>query len=76
MLGIIDREIKNVHVFRVLDNRNKETLLPLIDKNVYTEEDIKVNHYDSSEDIHKNCFSNRIYSDCYGAYQIEDFKDL
>lgn len=35
--------------FCVLDNRNKETLLPIVAKNVYIFDDIKVNDYESNE---------------------------
>lgn len=34
---------KNARLFYILNNKNKETLIPLIQKNVYTVNDIKVN---------------------------------
>lgn len=49
MFSMFDRATKNAHVFCVLDNRNKETLLPIVAKNVYIFDDIKVNDYESNE---------------------------
>lgn len=43
MLGMIDRATKNAHVFCILDNRDKETLLPIIVKSINTMDDIQVN---------------------------------
>lgn len=40
MFGMFDRDTKNVQVYCILDNRNKETLLPIIEKNSYTVNDI------------------------------------
>ena len=55
-VGKEDRATKNSHVFYFLNNRNKEMILPLFGKIVYTVDNIKLNHYDSNEDIHNNCF--------------------
>ena len=46
---MVDRATKNAHVFSFLDNRNKETLLPIIVKNIYTMDD----HYEPNEDMYK-----------------------
>ena len=40
MFGIIDRSSKECRVFCVLDNRSRETLLPLVTKNIYTYDDL------------------------------------
>lgn len=76
MFKLIDRQTKNARVYCVLDKRTKETLLPLIKNNIYTVDDIKVKKYNNAEEIHNNCFSTRIYSDCWSAYQYRNFKDL
>ena len=75
MFGMIDRVNKNARVYYVLDNRTKESLLPLIKNNIYTIDDIRVNHYKSLQEIHDNCFSTRIYSDYWRVYQMIDFKN-
>ena len=67
---MVDRVTKNARVYCVLDNRTKECLLPILVKNVYTVDDINSNIYESEEDLHNNCFSTRIYSDCWSAYQV------
>jgi hypothetical protein len=56
-----------------MDNRSRESLLPIIKNNVATVMDIKEIRYESQEDIHKYCMSTRIYSDCWAAYQPNDF---
>lgn len=76
MFGMIDRADKNCRVFCVKDNRSRESLLPIITKNISTVMDIKDNNYNSVEEIHNKCLSTRIYSDCWGAYQYSDFKNL
>ena len=76
MFGMIDRYTKNAHFYCILDNRTKESLLPIIKKDVFTCDDIKVNNYHSAKDLHNNCFSTRIYSDCWRAYQPADFKEM
>ena len=76
MFGMIDRADKNCRVFCVMDNHSKEFLLPIIKNNVATVMDIKNNNYNSKEELHNKCLSTRIYSDCWGAYQYSDFKNL
>ena len=75
MFGIIDRYDNNCRVFCVLDNRSRETLLPIIEQNVETCMDIKNEVYNSNEDLHNHCLSTRVYSDCWAAYQFIDFKE-
>ena len=76
MFGIIDRRDKECRVFCVKDNRTKESLLPLLKENVITNDDIKINNYNSNSQIHKYCFSTRVYSDCFATYQKQNFKEL
>ena len=76
MFGIIDRKDKKCRVFCISDNRSKETLLPIIKDNVVTCMDINNNVYNSDEDLHNYCMSTRVYSDCWAAYQFNDFKEL
>ena len=64
MFGIIDGNDKKCRVFCVLDNRYRETLLPVIKDNVETVMDIKNNEYNSDEDSHNYCMSTRVYSGC------------
>ena len=44
----------------MLDNRNRESLLPLLVPNVATINDINDNDYQSAEEIHNYCLSTRI----------------
>ena len=50
----------------MLDNRRKENLLPIIEKNVYT----------NSNQIMNIDFRTRIYSDCYSVYRQSDCNDM
>ena len=47
MMGIVDRVINDARVYCVLDNLKKECLLPIIAKNLYTIDDIKIKHNQS-----------------------------
>ena len=73
MFGIICRASKKCRIFCVLENRTKESLLPLIKNNVDTYNDI--NQYHTNEDLHLYSLCTRIYSDCWSAYQQSDFKE-
>ncbi len=73
---MIYRADKNCRVFCVMDNRSKESLYPIIKNNVATVMDIKNNNYNSKEELQNKCLSTRLYSDCWGAYQYSDFKNL
>ena len=76
MFGIIDRQDKSCPVFCFKDNCTKESLLPFLNKNVTTNDDIKISNYNSNKEIQDYCFSNKVYSDCFATYQKQDFKEL
>ena len=76
IFGIIDRPDKACRIFCFKDNSIKESLLPLLKENVITNDDIKINNYNSNKEIHDYCFSNKVYSDCFTTYQKRDFKEL
>lgn len=64
MFGLIDRVDKEARVFCVMNDRTKENLLPIIERNVLT------------NDIGNNWnLKTRIYSDCYASYQPNDFEE-
>ena len=69
MFGLVDRNKYDIKVFFVNNNRVKETLLPIVIKNVYTYPIILNNNEGENEDYP----STRIYSDCFQTYQKEDF---
>ena len=73
MFGIIERKSKNCRVFTVLDNRTRQTLIPIILNNVYTINDLS--EYHNNQDIHLYSLSTRVYSDCWRAYNEIDFKN-
>ena len=50
----------------------KETLLPIIKKNVYT----YYNYIENNTDPNDEIYTTRIFSDCFQAYQIGDFNNL
>ena len=58
MFGIIDRSTKDCRVFCVLDNRSRETLIPLVIKNVFTNNDL-------GQLIIKKIFTNILYQPGY-----------
>ena len=62
----------DIRIFFVNDNRHKETLLPIIKKNVYTYPAILNNNNDENADYP----SIRIYSDSFASYQVSDFNRL
>ena len=64
--GIIDRCIKDARIFCVLNDRRKETLLPLIRKNVST----MPPHNGNNE------FTTRVFSDFFASYRKEDFMGM
>lgn len=67
MFYMVERANKYTSVFYVFDYRQKETLLLIIIKNIFTVNIIKVHRYRSKEEIHNKCFSTRVYSDCWGC---------
>ena len=72
MFGIYDRGTNDIRIFFVDNNRTKETLLPIIKKNVYT----YYNYIENNTDPNDEIYPTRIFSDCFQAYQIGDFNNL
>ena len=73
MFGIINRATKEARVFCVLNNINKENLLPIIKNNIATDE----NENNEDEDLSEaESVKTRIYSDCFRSYQVNDFKEM
>ena len=73
IFGIIDSSTKDCRVFCFLDNRSRETLFPLVIKNVFIYN--YLGKFNNKKDIHKYSLPTRIYSDCWAAYDKEDFKN-
>ena len=72
IFGIVDRNKYDIRLFFVKDNRQKETLLPIIVKNVYTPNEEIIDNIDNDNIL---C-ATRIYSDCWASYQTNDFNRL
>ena len=72
MFGLVDRGKYDIRIFFVDDNRQKETLLPIVKKNVHTNS-IRVNNNIDIDDIE---LPTRIYSDSFQSYEISDFNSL
>ena len=72
IFGIVDRNKYDIRLFFVKDNRQKETLLPIIVKNVYTPNEEIIDNKDNDTIL---C-ATRIYSDCWASYQTTDFNQL
>ena len=72
MFGLVDRAKYDIRVFYVNDNRQKETLLPIVKNNVYTIPERVYNN----EDGNNINLPTRIYSDCFQSYQESDFNQL
>jgi len=70
MFGLICRATKEARIFCILNNRTKQKLLPIIQKNVVTNED--------EDDNLSESFSTktRVFSDSFTSYQVNDFKRL
>ena len=78
MFVFVDRGNYDIRIFYVNDNRTKETLLPIIKKNVYTYFNGIYNNQDPAP-IDSNVdyiFPTRIYSDYFSSYQEVDFNSL
>lgn len=56
----------------MLNNRARDTLMPIVKENVITISDL--NDYDSNEDILSYSLCTQIYSDCWSAYNYDDFR--
>ena len=72
MFGLVDRAKYDIRVFYVNDNRQKETLLPIVKNNEYTIPERVYNN----EDGNNINLPTRIYSDCFQSYQESDFNQL
>ena len=72
MFGLVDRSQYDIRIFYIDDHRQKETLLPIIKNNVYSNT-LRVNN---NQDIDDAKLPTRIYSDCFQSYQIRDFNNL
>ena len=72
MFGIYDRGNNEVRIFYVDNNRTKETILPIIKKNIYTNYD----HIENNNDPDAIIYPTRIFSDCFQTYQVADFNNL
>lgn len=70
--GIVDRPTYEIRVFFVNNNRQKEALLPIIKKNIYT---CREKIYDN-KDFDVICSEARIYTDCWQSYQVKVFNDV
>ena len=70
MFGLICRSTKEARNFCVLNNRIKQRLLPIIQKNMAT--------IDNEDDDLPESYSTktRVYSDSFSSYQVNDFKRL
>ena len=75
IFGIIDLATKECRDFIVLDNRGKETLLPLFIKNVATYYDIIEMEHRYNAYLHRYFLSAHVYNDCWRAYNPIDFKN-
>ena len=65
MFGLVYRNKYDIRLFFVNNNRVKETLLPIIIKNVYTYQNILNNN----EGKNAEYLATRIYRDCLQTYQ-------
>lgn len=74
MIGIVDRNAKEVRIFCVLNDRSKKNLMPIICKNVNTNinENMQIDDI-QNEEIYST--KTRICSDCWASYQDNDFKE-
>ena len=72
MFGIYDRGSHEIGIFFVDNNRAKETLLPIIRKNIYTYYNSIINNEDPNGEI----YPTRIFSDYFQTYQIQDFNKM
>jgi hypothetical protein len=69
MFGLVDRGNYDIRIFFVNNNRTRDTLLPIVKKNVYTYYNSVINNHDPNEHFP----ATRIYSDCFLSYQENDF---
>ena len=69
MFGLVDRGTYDIRIFFVNNNRARDTLLPIVKKNVYTYYNSVINNHDPNDQFP----ATRIYSDCFLSYQENDF---
>ena len=69
MFGLVDRQNYDIRIFFVNNNRTRETLLPIVVKNVYT----YLDSINSNEDADNEYPATRIYSDCFMSYSPNEF---
>ena len=72
MFGIYDRGNNEVRIFYVDNNRTKDTILPIIKKNIYTNYD----HIENNNDPDAIIYPTRIFSDCFQTYHVADLNNL
>ena len=72
MFGIYDRDTKEVRIFYVDNNRTKESLIPIIKNNIFSNYNNLLNNSEPNDEI----FSTRIYSECFQSYQVSDFNEI
>ena len=72
MFGLVDHGEFAIGIFYLDDNRQKETLMPIVKNNVYTNA-IKVNNNVDEDDIN---FPTHIYLDCLQSCQENDFNPM
>ena len=70
MFWIIERSTKDAKVYCVLNNRTKDSILPIIKNNAITNENEEEN-LSGDESI-----KTRVYSYCFSSYQANDFKEI
>lgn len=72
MFILVDRPKYDIRIFYAIDNRQKETLLPIVEQNVYT----FPNRVYNNENGNNINLPTRSYSDCFQSYQETDFNQL
>lgn len=70
MFGLVDRGNYDIRIFFV-NNRTRDTLLPIVKRNVYTYYNSVINNQDDNYEL----LASRIYSDCFLSYQENDFNN-
>mgnify|MGYP006916232423 CR=1 FL=1 len=72
IFDLVDRGKYDIRIFFINDNRTRETILPLIKKNVYKPFAL----INDNKDLDTNYPSTRIYSDYFATYQTQDFNNM
>ena len=71
MFGLVNRGNYDIRIFFVNNNRTRNTLLPLVKKNVYTYYNSVINNQEENDELR----ATRIYSDCFLSYQENHFNN-